>query len=830
MKFYTSAIERKNHILLRGYENGKAFSHKRTYEPTLFVPSEKTSEWKSILGKSLSPVNFTDINDARNFIKQYEGVENYEICGLQRFVYPFLNEEYNGEIQYDRDLINVATIDIEVASKNGFPNILTASEEVTAITLKKNNIYHVFGCGKYESKKPDVKYTKCHNEKDLLLNFLNEWCSPYPDIVTGWNVKFFDIPYLVKRISNVFDDKMARRLSPWKYYRANTIIIMGRENTSINIDGISTLDYLDMYRKFSHTQQDSYRLDNIAHIELNERKVDYSEYETLHKLYETDFEKFIDYNVRDVEIVDKLDDKMKFIDMVYALAYDAKVNFEDVFSQVRVWDVIIHNHLWKHKIAVPVMVRGEKDSAYEGAYVKEPKPGLYKWVVSFDLNSLYPHLIMQYNISPETIINKNVALNMSNLLDKNATQPIIKEYSLAANGWYFSNKKAGFLPEIMERMYTDRVLYKNKMIEAQKNYEKEESVVKKRNYEKDISRYKNIQMAKKISLNSAYGAIGNPYFRFYDLRQATAITLGGQLAIRWIEHDINSYLNKILKTVDVDYVIASDTDSIYLNLKPLVIRAIPEEQEAENTDKIVNILNRFCDEKLQPIIDESYKNLSIRMNAFKQKMYMKREVIANRGIWTAKKRYILNVYDSEGVRYREPKLKMMGIEAIKSSTPSSCREAIKKTISLIVTKTEEDLQGYIVKFKDHFKTLPFEEVAFPRGVQNLSGYEKNPNSPLPIHVRAAMTYNKNLATMGLRNKYETIKDGEKIKFCYMKMPNPFNQNVLGAINILPKEFNMGRYIDYDVQFEKAFLEPLRIILRAVGWDEEKRNTLEQFFA
>ncbi len=360
--------------------------------------------------------------------------------------------------------------------------------------------------------------------------------------------------------------------------------------------------------------------------------------------------------------------------------------------------------------------------------------------------------------------------------------------------------------------------------------EKTELLKRKRQLENEISRYKNLQLAKKVQLNSAYGALGNEYFRFFDLRQAEAITFSGQLSIRWIGDKLNTYMNKLLKTQDVDYVIASDTDSVYLHLGPLVDMVYGKKNIEE--EKIVDFIDKACQEKIEPFIDKAYEELATYMNAYDQKMFMKREVIANKGIWTAKKRYILNVWDSEGVRYNEPKLKMSGIEAVKSSTPGSCRDKIKAALKVVMKGTEAEFHEFNRKFKEEFYTLPFEDVAFPRGVSELTKYESKTDiyqKGTPIHVRGALMYNKLLDSKKLTRRYETIKDGDKIKFCYMKMPNPIHENVLSVLNVLPKEFGLEKYIDYETQFEKAYLEPLKIIVNTFGWSAEPVSSLRGFF-
>ena len=836
-KFYTNAVEHGNNILVRGYDRGRAFEEKIPYKPTMYLPSKReNAEWKDIRGNNLDAIEFESMREAKDFIKKYDDISNFKIYGMPRFLYSYLNEEYPKEIVYDRDLINVANIDIEVSSENGFPSADVAAQEITAITLRKNGMYYVWAYHDYVPSRNDVYYFQCNNEKELLTKFLSEWSNGYPDVVIGWNIMFFDIPYLVRRMNQILGESATKGFSPWRFFNDRRVKRKyGKEETVYTIAGVATLDYLEMYQKFTYTQQESYRLDHIGFVELGERKLDYSEYESLHDFYIKDFQRFIDYNIRDVELVQKLDDKMKLIDMALALAYDAKVTLLDIFTQVRMWDVIIHNHLHKQKIAVPLEGGGAKDEAYVGAHVKEPKPGGYDWVMSFDLNSLYPHLIMQYNISPETLyrddrgraVKTNVTVD--ELLDGDI--PSVPDgYGLAANGCYFKKEKQGFLPEIMERMYNDRVVYKDKMIAAQKEYE---ATTSKQSYN-DISRYKNMQMAKKIQLNSAYGAIGNPHFRFFDIDQATAITLGGQLSIRWAESEMNKYLNKLLKTGDYDYVIASDTDSLYISFDRLVHMVFGQRIETEGItpelkEKIVNFLDKVASDKIEPVIAEIYQDLADRMSAFQQKMNMKREVIADRGIWTAKKRYILNVHDSEGVRYAKPKLKMLGIEAVKSSTPAVCREAIKNALTIIMNQPEEELHKFIAEFKTKFYTLSFEEVAFPRSVQDVAKY-KNENKSVPIHVRGALSYNNKIKQLKLQKKYELIKDGEKVRFSYLKMPNPLRDNVITAFSTLPSEFNLDEYIDYDTQFEKAFMAPLNAILDTINWHSEKQSTLEDFFS
>jgi DNA polymerase elongation subunit (family B) len=401
-----------------------------------------------------------------------------------------------------------------------------------------------------------------------------------------------------------------------------------------------------------------------------------------------------------------------------------------------------------------------------------------------------------------------------------------KDYAVCANGAMYRKDIKGFLPQLMEKMYNDRVIFKKKMIQAKKEYEKTPTKA----LEKEIARCNNIQMAKKISLNSAYGAIGNQYFRYFKLANAEAITLSGQVSIRWIENKMNRRLNKILKTDEVDYVIASDTDSIYLNMGPLV-ESVYKGRE-KTTEGVVSFLNKICEMELEKYIDRCYQELATYVNAYDQKMFMKRENIAERGIWTAKKRYILNVWDSEGVRYEEPKLKMMGIEAVKSSTPAPCRQMIKDGLKLMMSGTEDEVIEFIDKCRTEFKKLPPDQIAFPRTASDIRKYQSSSDIYIkgtPIHCRGALLFNHYVKEAKLTNKYSLINNGEKIKFLYLKKPNIIRENVISFIQDFPHELGLDKYIDYDLQFEKSFVEPLKSILDAIGWNVEKTVNLESFF-
>ena len=819
--FYTNVQPHGNFIALRGVnDRGESFKEKLNYEPTLFVESHKPQnpQWKTLDDRNVAPVKWGSMKDSRQAMREYGG----NVFGFDQFQYSFISDNYRGMVDYDLDKIKIGFIDIETSSEHGFPDVRSANEEVLAISYRCGKSFKVYGCQEYTAAE-GVEYIHCENETRLLENFVLDWSMNYPDIITGWNSRFFDIPFLVNRIVRILGEKMAKKLSPWGWYKEHEVNIFGNRQMQVfDLVGISSIDYMDAYKKFTYVNQESYSLNHIAYAELGEKKIDYSEYSSLHELYQTNFQKFVDYNVHDVVLLERLEEKMKLLEMIISLAYMAKCNFNDVFSPVKMWDCIIYNHLKDQQIVVPPKKHDTKSEAYEGAYVKDPQVGRHKWVASFDLNSLYPHLIMQYNISPETLVGMYPESGLVDaLLDREFDVDFLKEKNLTMtpNGSLYTRKKQGFLPALMEKMYTDRVKYKDLMIAEQKKG-------KAANTNK-LAQYHNMQINLKIALNSAYGALGNQWFRFYDVRNAEAVSVAGQLSIRWAERAVNQYLNKIMETENHDYVLASDTDSLYVTLDSLV-----QKVGLTDTDKIIEFMDKVCEGKIQDVIDGCYGEMAEYVNAFQQKMVMKREVLAEVGIWTSKKHYILNVHNSEGVQYDEPKLKIMGIEAVRSSTPESCRNALKEAFKIMMNGTEDDVINYIEAFKTKFKELPTEEVSFPRSVKGLAKYHDAASiyqKSTPIHVKGSLIYNKMLQNKRLTRKYPKIQEGEKIKFAYLKEPNPTGDTVIAMLNALPDEFELKPYIDYEKQFTKAFLDPIIGILNVIGWEHERKTNIMAFF-
>ena len=833
--FYTCVDQHFNDILFRGYNEGKRV-HKKfraaDWQPTLFVPSIAESNYHDIKGRPISIVRPGSIGDCRRYIEKFQGTR-HTVYGNSKWVIQFISDFFLSQCPWVREWINVLSIDIEVQSDKGFPRPEEANFPVTAITIKssKDDTYYCWGLGDYDPALSKlgikIQYVKCEDERELLLAFLKKFRKIDPDVITGWNSLKFDIHYVINRMLKIFSENTVFSISPWGIlkYRQD-----GIGQWYYEIRGIQQLDYLELFKKFGHAYgtQASYKLNDVAHNVLGEGKLDYDDYGSLTTLYEQNHQKFIEYNIRDTQLIEKLEDKAGLITLALTIAYRARCNFFDVYSPVRTWDAILYNELRRRKIGVNPDKVSDKTHGIRGAHVKDPIPGMYNWVCSFDLNSLYPHLMMQYNMSPETIVDDTIAdITVDKLLEHNELDFDKSRYCMSATGQLFEIKNKGIIPGLVEDLYAERSQQKKQMLgliqelEGVSKNEKHQRI----QLEKKISTLDNSQQSIKILMNALYGAMSNQYFRFFDIRIAESITVSGQLAIRWAEKEVNQHLNNELKTTDVDYVIAIDTDSLYLNLEELVQQAQPDEGE-------VKYLDKYCESILEPLHAKAYDELKTYMNAPVQKMVMAREIIANKAIWTSKKHYIANVINSEGVQYAEPKIKIVGIEAVRSSTPTACRQVIKDALKIILNEDEKATQKFIETQRDEFKKQDIEDISFPRGLNGSIKYADPVTlykKATPMQVRAALLYNNLIDKLNITNKYEKLYDGNKLKFVYLIMPNPIHENVIGFPSVLPKEMQLHSFIDYDLQFDKAVIAPLTTILNAVGWNVEHKNTLKQFF-
>ena len=833
MKFYTNVSQQHGKIYVRGYENGQRFNERLPFSPTLFIESDEPSNWTTIDGRKVSPVKLGSISDARDFLERYKEVDNFQVYGQAQFVYAYLAENYPQEtIEWNIDWLRILTIDIEVASENGFPFPSAATEPVTAITIMDRTSKDIvsFGCGDFTPHHENVKYYKCKDEADLLRCFVTYWQSNLPDVVTGWNVQKFDIPYLVNRICKIHSEDMAKKLSAWGIRERKVKNDFGGEDQIYELDGVAVLDYLDLYKKFTYKKKEQYTLNFIATEELGEEKMSYEEYDNLFHLYKDNFQKFMEYNVRDVWLVYRLEKKLRMIELCITMAYDAKINYREVFSPIKFWDILIYNHLWKKKVVVPQQEGSFKRQQYRGAYVKPSQMGLHKWVVAFDATSLYPSFYLQYNISPETLADPvfDQEVSVEELVDKTVDLEWLKEQNLgmAANGVCFHNDRIGHFPELVRRFFDDRQKYKKLMLESKQKYQD----TKDDKHNQDAARYEVYQMARKISLNSLYGAAGSPFFRFFSIRQAEAITVSGQMMFKRVEKDMNIYMNKLMgNTTFKDYVIHGDTDSIYVSLDDLVQKVFPTRVDPR---KIEAFIIKVCDDKLSHVLESSCKDVAEYTNAFTNAVYFKREKIADSGIWTAKKRYILRVYNNEGVSYDPPKVEVTGIEVVRSSTPKLLRDMLKEAIEVVLNDVEKDLWTVVEGHRAMFFAAEIEEIAFPRS-WNGSGVYGDPKSiyikGTPQQVRAGLLYNDLIVRGKLDRKYRSIQEGDKMKLVFLKEPNPLRENVIGFPSSLPKEFKLHKFVDYETMFSKGYVEPLKAILDELAWSVEKVNSVDSLF-
>lgn len=840
--FYTNVNRRANFLLYRGYDHdGNRVKEKVKFKPTYYLDSKHpTPKYHGLDRAPIDPMTFSSMSEATQFEKTYDGVSTFNVYGNPRHIPAFIQSQFPTEIQHERDLIDVGNIDIETSFGSQFPSVENPINEILTIAYKssKDDTYRVWGMKPYDESQTELKHLKIEykqfaSEEKMLLNFIEFWADPdnTPDIITGWNTRFFDIPYMVARMIHLLGEQNTSKLSPWGMLRAGEVKIMGRPQATMEIVGVSQLDYMDIFKKFAYTygNQESYSLNHIASVVLGEKKLDYSEVGSLRNLYDADFRLFVDYNIKDVELIERFEEKLGLITLVTTMAYMGGVNYTDTLGTTAIWDSIIYRRLMSKRI-VPRLSQLQP-SPYDfksgtdniaGGYVKEVVQGMSEWVMSFDLNSLYPNIIIQNNMSPETLIPHSFVEGVvpETILSGEKSAP--EGVSMAGNGSVYRQDVKGIIPELITEFYAKRVEIKKRMIEGKKKLEKDPE---NQYLVRDVTRNETTQMAVKILLNSQYGAMASKYFRYFDPQIAEGVTLTGQTVIKTAEKAVNAQIMKFLgETEYKDRVIAIDTDSVYITAKDIIDKYKPNDP--------VNFLDEFGTRVIEPALETAFDDYAKTTNAYENRMVMAREAIADRAIWTAKKRYILNVHNNEGVQYAEPKIKMMGIEAIKSSTPQVCREAMKEVFKVIMTGSEDNTQKAIAAFKAHFKTLSPDKIAFPRGVSDVTKWANDNtiySKGTPMHVRAALLHNHHVKKNNLDNRYELIQNGDKIKFIHLLNPNPVRENVFGFKDGFPEELGLMPYIDYELQFSKTFTDPLKMILDTLNWTDEKVVSLQDFF-
>jgi len=832
MKFYTACALKGNKILVRGYRNGARFTDTIAFKPSLFIKTDKETKYRTLNGVKVNRMKFDTLYDCRQFLDQYRELDDCPIYGNTDFITQYLMETYPSEVEYDLSQIKVAYLDLECETEGGFPDLDNPNERINLMTIRISGVTYVITSKPVDL--PDCKVILTSSEKELIKKTFEVLAKEDADIITGWNIKLFDIPYIIGRAKLFFDDSEIQSWLPFGLMKMRETDIGGKNYKIYEFPGYTILDYMDLYKKFSGTSQESYALNFIAKVELDAQKLDYSEYGSLREFYTQNFQKFAEYNVQDTLLVEQLDDKLKLIDLAVSIAYEAKITYDTVFFATRIWETICCDYLAQKNIVPPLKRSYAKDDQFVGAYVKEVTPGLYKNVVSFDATSLYPSIIMQWNISPETCTHKDSSLNADDFLrSKRKDIPDFIEHAesisscLACNGSMFTREIKGFIPILIEKTFNQRKEAKNKMIELEKEYEK----TKNKDLLPRIAALKIRQSVKKILANSLYGCLGNPAFVYSSPELATAVTVTGQVIIRKAEMAMNDYIQHLTKD-DKDYVLAVDTDSVYLNLNAVVEKVSAKTEIAD----VTQFIHEVCEHKIQPQFKKEMELLAHTLGCPENKIFFKREAIASAGMFIAKKRYALLMQDLEGVRFADPKLKIMGLETARSSTPAVVRSKLKDCIKIILTKTPEQLREYVDEFYDEFMALPIEDIASPRGVKGIGKYTDTSDiykSGTPIATKAALLHNAYVKKLKLDKEIVSIKENDKMKFVFVKVPNPYGMGgrdaVIGFIGKPPEQFQLEKYIDRKKQFDKTFGEPLDNILQAIGWSINQQVTLESFF-
>ena len=846
--FYTSVKRFGSSLLVRYINDGGIRLSKKVsdFEPQVFSVTKRDSGWSDLYGTKLEPKRFDSIAEHNDFTKTYSDVD-----GMRIYTIPvdlqYIHSEYPKTIDWQYSKIKVFFLDIECSIGKGFPDPNLADQEVTAITVYDSltKQYLTFGQKECNYKMEGLRYFNCGNERKLLTAFVTFWESNPPDILTGWNIDGFDLPYLVNRIKNVLGEDYIKKFSPWGKVNIKPSRDKTKKVPDIEFLGVEILDYLELYKKYVPSKQESYRLDFIAEKELGENKVDYSEeYSGLQDLYERNFDKYIEYNVHDVTLVVRLEKKMKMIQLQCNLAYKAKTNYRDVFSPVKLWSSLIKNELWyDNKVLYDPGHPGEKEE-YDGAFVKDPFPGIYDWVVSIDATSMYPTAIMSYNISPETMLEYDDVpqellewFRTSHVdrlaewdLPKEVTDLLVKhDISMAANGQMYWRETEGILPRMVSKIFEERKFNKKSMLDLKAKVESGE-LKDSEEVQDEIGGYSIAEKGLKVFLNSLYGALANEFFPLFNVYNAEAITLSGQAAIKAVSLELSNYINKLGGT-DRDNVIYIDTDSIYMNMSDVVAKLGPM-----TDDQVIDALAKFSDTKINAKSKEICTKYGEMLNMRTMKLEFKREKVIPKIVFIIKKRYFCMVGDSEGVRYKVQEFSATGVETNRSSTPKFARGMLEDAFTMILQKDNDTLLDFIDGVHEQFMTLPILDISFPRGVNGLKKYaderniyNKGNGVSTPIHVRAALLYNHWLKKKGLDRKYPPIYEGEKIRFVYLK-PSYIKEDVIAfGEEGLPEEFGLEDYVDREMQFEKAFLGPVKNVCEKIGWKWERSSDLSSFF-
>lgn len=908
-QFYTNIDTRGNKVFLRYVEEGEHKAEVIEFAPELYIKTNDPSKADAISmhDEPLQAVQFDDHREMQKFVQQYKDVDGFSVYGTESILNQFVSRVYPGTVSYDPRLIKGAIVDIETFSgdiefqEDGsvkvidgpFPDPETAEFPVNLITLHFNqdDTFYVWGLETFKGHKlgtyvhnPEsrvgklkVVYFGFDDEHEMLCHYVDFWNKTAFNYWSGWNVETFDNPYLTHRIEKICGESYKKKLSPWNMVQKNTIQgSWGKESTVFDYIGIQMLDYLQLFDKHAFMNPDNMKLDTVAQAVLGEGKVDYKDEGNLNTLYVRNYQKAVEYNIVDVNLIVLMNNKKRFFELTFTLAYLCKSNYQDTLGTVKPWSALTYSMLYDKGVRPKIKSVYEGDTQFGGGFVRDIKGGRFRWTVSCDLNSLYPHLIQQYNLGSETIIEPEDLpaevraipnFSLDDLVNKRVDLSALKKYNICmtANRAFFKRGKKSIFNEKTRQIYADRKAVKKEMLKLEQELVDLEALIEKEGMtpereakvaelEIGIASKDAHQHSLKILMNSLFGAIGNKWFKeCFDIRVAEGITLSGKLSILWIARKLDEYLNNVLKTGETrhrihhinrpaetklevmsghNYAIYQDTDSCYLDMSKLVDKMFTKEQQKNEVEKIVNFLDNLFQKKIEPYIDQCYQELAEYMNADDQRMFMKREVIAPAAIWTSKKRYTMLVADSEGVRYL-PKMyhKTVGLDAVKAQFPKHCREWMLEGYKIALEGTEEQIQEMVSAKKKEFFALPIEKIATPSGVNGLEKYWDRDTlykSGTPKHVKASLYHNHFLKKFNVQGR-TMIMSGDKILFVGLKS-NPTGCDTIAFQGSFPEEFNLRRYVDYESNWDKNFIAPMNNLLGAIRWEPTKTATVMDWFS
>lgn len=846
-KQFLNVCQIKGDLCVRGWDpvTEEYYEDSISYTPYAFIESNTDSEYKSIDGKNLIRKDFSSNFEFQQYKKKLEELD-IPLYGMENLVCQYMVDNFGREYQHDKIRIFFLDIENRILQDDGitktFPNPHDAPSPLTAITIYDSleNRYHVFGdhaTWNVDSYKHlDVIYYPATSERELIKNFLTFWMSNYPHIITGWNSESYDIPYLYNRILKLFGQQTVNLLSPWNLINVrNYVDEIGNSQTSYQLYGISHVDYIQVYKKNTFHKQESYKLDFIADVELGKGKIDYREegYKDLDDLYNRSYQRYIDYNIRDVESLVEIDAKNKFMEIVTGIAHYSTVNYDEVYSVLRCWDSITHRYLYNKKIVSSPRTRKHKKGKFKGAYVKQPVVGLYKWIVTFDLASLYPSIIMSCNIGTETLVEPhNLPPELQSYYGKILVEEILKgnkvlekhikkhNLTVAANGMFYTNSNLSTYSILCDDILKERSTDKKRMLELESKLTTAVSPEEKNKLKNGIASYGNAQLVKKVLANSLYGGMGNQFNRYFDVRLAESVTYTGQLVIKWAIIKLDEYFNKLLDTNNVEYCIYSDTDSLFINLEPLVTKlGIDKKKDIQET---IDLIDKICVTINNKLV-EFYDELSKKINSKNNRFSMKREVIAARTLIRGKKAYAMSVWDKEGVRQKDEfKTKIMGIEVVRADTPKYVRDKLKTSLNMILNGcTESELYDYAENVKKYFfTTKEIDTIASPSGTNSIKKWKDDVSlfkSGTPVHVKAALVHNKYFT------ENEPINDGDDVRWIYLKKPNPVASSVIAYKDKFPP--SLFEYIDRPHVYEKVYYKKLTSLTNLLGWNMSEQSTL-----